>query len=164
MHVSELDTFIDKFKQLWFCCVDVHLDVNTQAGHAWVGLHLRLGAAPPGPPHFHLHQEQERPRHVGPAQLRRRERRKAGRQADAEVARRHEPASCDAEEVEHNVENDEEVNTDNEEIVIADITNAGEASTDTDNYSCELCDSNFKNFVFMKEKLTKQIGVPIYPS
>lgn len=164
MHVSELDTFIDKFKQLWFCGLDAHLDVNTQAGHAWVGLHLRLGAAPPGPPHFHLHQEQERPRHVGPAQLRRRERRKAGRQAAAEVARRHEPASCDAEEVEHNVENDEEVNTDNEEIVIADITNAGEASTDTDNYSCELCDSNFKNFVFMKEKHTKQIGVPIYPS
>ena len=47
MHISELETFIIKFKQLWFCGLDAHLDVNPQAGQAWVGLNLRIGAASP---------------------------------------------------------------------------------------------------------------------
>ena len=28
MHVSELDTFIDKFKQLWYCGLDAHLKLD----------------------------------------------------------------------------------------------------------------------------------------
>ena len=78
-------------------------------------------------------------RAVGP---RRREPRRDGRQAASKVAHQ-EHASCDAEEVDHNVEIAEELNS--KEIVIADITNAEEASKDIENYVCELCYSNFKN-------------------
>ena len=50
MQVTELDTFIDKFKYLWNAGLEAHLDIDTQAGQAWVGLRLRLGH-PPGPHH-----------------------------------------------------------------------------------------------------------------
>ena len=46
MHVSEVDTFIEKFKHLWQSGLDAHLDLETHAGQAWVGLRLRLGHAP----------------------------------------------------------------------------------------------------------------------
>ena len=51
MDISELDTFIQKFKQLWHSVVDAHLDLHTHAGQAWVNLHVRLGHAP-GPLHL----------------------------------------------------------------------------------------------------------------
>ena len=88
MHVTELDTFIDKLKQLWYCGLDAHLNVDTHAGQAWVGLRLRLGEVPPGPLHSQPPHKQKPPRHVGPAQHRRRERRQAARNAAEEVARR----------------------------------------------------------------------------
>ena len=47
MDILELDTFIQKFKQLWHSGVDLH----THAGQAWVNLHVRLGHAP-GPLHL----------------------------------------------------------------------------------------------------------------
>jgi len=142
MHISELETFIIKFKQLWFCGLDAHLDVNPQAGQAWVGLHL--GEAPPGPPHFHPHQEKEKRRQVGPSQQRRHKCREAERQAVAMVAR-HETANCDAEEVDQTVVVAEEAKSDNEVTAIADTTEAVKATTENAKFSCELCDSNLKN-------------------
>ena len=47
---SELDTFIFKFKQLWRNGLSAHLDLETSAGKAWVGMRLDLGDAP-GPQH-----------------------------------------------------------------------------------------------------------------
>ena len=46
MALSELDTFVLKFKQLWKSGQDAHLDLESHAGKAWVGLRLRLGEEP----------------------------------------------------------------------------------------------------------------------
>ena len=43
MFVSELDSFILKFKQLWKAGHVAHLDVDASAGKAWVGLRVQLG-------------------------------------------------------------------------------------------------------------------------
>ena len=50
MSSSELDSFVLKFKSLWYAGIDAHLDVDTHAGQAWVGLRVGLGH-PPGPLH-----------------------------------------------------------------------------------------------------------------
>ena len=71
--ISELDTFILKFKQLWKSGHDAHLDLEAKAGKAWVGIRLCL-ADEPGPlyqPPFNPSKMNSRSRE------RRRERRKA---------------------------------------------------------------------------------------
>ena len=45
MDDKELDNFVLKFKSLWKSGYDVHLDIDSHAGQAWVGLRLRLGQA-----------------------------------------------------------------------------------------------------------------------
>ena len=44
--VTELDTFIQKFYQLWNDGHTAHLDLDTCAGKVWVGLRVYLGHAP----------------------------------------------------------------------------------------------------------------------
>ena len=72
MLVSEADTLVQKLHQLWRAGHTAHLDLDTRAGEAWVGLRVKLGQAP-GPAH-----EQFPPprRHRGPAYRRRQERRR----------------------------------------------------------------------------------------
>ena len=82
VHVSELDSFIRKFKELWKSGVGAHLDIDTHAGEAWVGLRVRLGHVP-GPPH---HVKLPRKTRDSPSRQRRRARRAAARQRDAEEA------------------------------------------------------------------------------
>ena len=43
---SELNSFIEKFKNLWRSGLSAHLNLETNGGQAWVGLHLHLGVAP----------------------------------------------------------------------------------------------------------------------
>ena len=50
MFITELDTFVRKFHQLWNDGLTAHLDLDTHAGNAWVGLRVQLGQVP-GPPH-----------------------------------------------------------------------------------------------------------------
>ena len=52
MDGTEIDAFIFKFKQLWQSGLEAHLDLDTKASQAWVGLHVHLGNAP-----GHLHQQ-----------------------------------------------------------------------------------------------------------
>ena len=52
MAVNEIESFIKKFYQLWSAGVSAHLDLDTHAGEAWVGLRVQLGPAP-GPEHKH---------------------------------------------------------------------------------------------------------------
>ena len=73
MHGTELDSFIFKFHQLWKAGVTAHLDLDTHAGEAWVGLRVHLG-------HGHQHGGQPKPRR-NPAYYRRQERRKAAKAA-----------------------------------------------------------------------------------
>ena len=42
MYVTELDSFVQKFQQLWKAGVNAHLDVNTHAGKAWVTFEYNL--------------------------------------------------------------------------------------------------------------------------
>ena len=46
MAFTELNSFIHKFNQLWHSGKSAHLDIDTHAGEAWVGLRVRLGHAP----------------------------------------------------------------------------------------------------------------------
>ena len=75
MIVTELDSFVQKFYQLWNAAVTAHLDVDTHAGRAWVGLRVQLGQVPAGPVHHPVHRSPHRQR--GPAYQRRQEMRKA---------------------------------------------------------------------------------------
>ena len=43
MAAKEIDYFILKFRNLWKNGLDAHLDFDTHAGQAWVGLRVRLG-------------------------------------------------------------------------------------------------------------------------
>ena len=46
MSIREIDNFVKKFYQLWNAGHTAHLDVDTHAGKAWVGLQVQLGHAP----------------------------------------------------------------------------------------------------------------------
>ena len=85
MFVSELDTFVEKFKTLWKKGSEAHLDIDEKAGQAWVGLRLRLGHDP-GPPHHPYPPFQARSKNNSPSRQRRRERRAAERKQLAEQA------------------------------------------------------------------------------
>jgi hypothetical protein len=79
-YALEIDTFVKKFYQLWSAGRTAHLDVDTHAGKAWVGLRVQLGHAP-GPLH---HQHHPQKKTVSPSQQRRRARRAAARLTNAE--------------------------------------------------------------------------------
>ena len=87
MFVTELDTFVLKFHQLWKAGHTAHLDLDTCAGKAWVGLRVQLGHAPgplhhlPHPPFF-----QAQKKTVNPSRQRRHARRAAARLTNAEEA------------------------------------------------------------------------------
>ena len=46
MSHREVDNFLLKFKILWKYGYDAHLDIDTHAGQAWVGLRVRVGEYP----------------------------------------------------------------------------------------------------------------------
>ena len=83
MSLSELDSFVCKFKFLWHAGYDATLKVETKAGKACVTLQAGLGSSPfPFPPPQHI--PHHVPRRSGPAQRRRRERRESARRAASE--------------------------------------------------------------------------------
>ena len=158
MEVSELDTFIVKFKQLWYSGHSAHLDIDTHAGHAWVGLRVRLGQAP-GP----LHHQPPKKTRDGPSRQRRRTRRAEERKKKAEeaveiaeaVQAHHEHAV--AEEAEHEHERAVTEEADNEHAAAEQaelqhveaeqakteevaIENAAVEATD---FTCDLCDREY---------------------
>ena len=84
MVVTELDSFVQKFHQLWRAGLNAHLDLDTHAGNAWVGLRVELGHVP-GPIHHHPFNKKSQ---ESPSCQRRRERRAAERNDKAEEARK----------------------------------------------------------------------------
>jgi hypothetical protein len=82
MFVTELDTFVRKFHQLWNDGLTAHLDLDTHAGKAWVGLRVQLGHVP-GPPHQHVQPFPHQDNRKGecPSRQRRRARRTAEKDA-----------------------------------------------------------------------------------
>ena len=83
MHAAELDSFVFKFKHLWRAGCDAHLEINSHAGQAWVGLHVRLGHAQ-RPHHQNLYTNVNKARN-GSSRQRRRERRAAQRKQAEEA-------------------------------------------------------------------------------
>ena len=79
MEVTEVEIFILKFKQLWKAGLSAYLDLDTQAGEAWVGLSVRQWPVP-------LHQHVQHPCRTTdcPSRQRRQARRAASRQREAE--------------------------------------------------------------------------------
>ena len=78
MAIQDLDSFLLKFRHLWHCGLDAHLDVDTHAGEAWVGLRVRIGQSrtPPFQSQTHVKTKSRE----SPSRLRRRARRAASRQ------------------------------------------------------------------------------------
>ena len=74
---------LSKFKHLWRAGCDAHLDINTHAGQAWVGLHVRLGHAQKHH-HQNLYTNVNKARN-GFSRQRRRERRAAQRKQAEEA-------------------------------------------------------------------------------
>ena len=76
---AELDNFVLKFHQLRSQGITAHLELDTHAGQAWVGLKVMLGNVQ------QQHHPNSKPsRNRSPSYFRRQERRKAARAADAE--------------------------------------------------------------------------------
>ena len=170
MHVTELDNFIHKFKQLWKAGLTAHLDIDTHAGNAWVGLRLQLG--PIHQPPQHVPHPPSR-YHRGPSYQRRlAKRREARSQASpssfptVEVGDddHHQPNGENEEAAEatmkHRLDDDstekateeEESQTENSEELKNHDTNKheqkdAEKAETTDNFECPICDfrSNWNN-------------------
>ena len=86
MFITEVDTFVKKFHQLWNDGMSAHLDLDTHAGDAWVGLRVRLGHVP-GPLHGQAQSfyQEEVPRKESPSRQRRRARRAAAKKASTTI-------------------------------------------------------------------------------
>ena len=85
MDMSELPSFVNKFRSLWKSGLDAHLELHSRAGQAWVRLGVQLGH-PPGPVQHPPHCPPPRKKaRNGPSRQRRRERRAAARAAKAEA-------------------------------------------------------------------------------
>ena len=50
MRLSELDSFVTKFKRLWVTGQEAHLNFNSHGGQAWITLSVGLGSPPPTSP------------------------------------------------------------------------------------------------------------------
>ena len=82
MNPTELDSFVLKFKHLWRSGLDAHLDLECQAGQAWVGLRVCLGHDNCLLPSPYI----PRRNRNSPSRLRRRARREAARQKENQHA------------------------------------------------------------------------------
>ena len=123
MYEAELDSFVLKFRQLWRAGCDAHLDVNTHAGQAWLGLHVRLGHAD-GPLYQENMKNVNKSRN-GPSRQRRRQRRAA-------IRKQAEEASSSKETTETVVDNVVENNDVIEEVTTATIERPIEEENDSE--------------------------------
>ena len=167
MHVTELDSFVHKFKQLWKAGHTAHLDLDTHAGNVWVGLRVQLGhthqPSQPVPPPPH--------RYRGPSYQRRLAKRRAARSQSspspvptAEVRDDQQPNTENMEAVkatlEHKLDDDEltekatgkESTTENGAVVYNYDTDkheqkVAERAETTEKFECPICDfkSNWNN-------------------
>ena len=160
MHDNELQSFVFKFNQLWKAGVSAHLDLDTHAGQAWVGLRVQLGHHPDPVHHHQPHHYKPRGSHRGPAYNRRQHRRKAARAAgvvseavvtEAEKASVLENETTIAEEASKK-NGTEEVNNKkkNADEATPKNSDSGEESSPADEeteYFCAICDfkSQWKN-------------------
>ena len=118
MFDEELSSFVSKFHQLRRAGLTAHLDVDTCAGKAWVGLRVMLD--PVHHPHLYP-QNVPNVRRRSPSYYRRQERRKAAKAAAGEQASSSIAVHAETEKVPENKDNDKNSVSDSE-------------------YECDLCD------------------------
>ena len=148
MNMTELQTFIFKFHQLWEAGVTAHLNLDTHAGQAWVGLRVQLGQAP-GPGHEQPRNFPQPRTHRSPSYYRRQERRKAAKAADDAVE-----ATVQATDAEVSAEKadcgayHEKITTETSEIELIRNSEKNEnLAVQAEEHFCEICDfkTNWKN-------------------
>ena len=124
--MKELDNFIFKFLQLRRSGFTAHLDIDTHAGQAWVGLRVLLN-----PLQQQNHHQSPVSRNRSPSYFRRQERRKAARAA-AETSSQHSGnKAAEANSVlNSDVNKDSNVKTSAEKVDI----------TEEAKFECDLCD------------------------
>ena len=154
----EIDSFVQKFKNLWHAGRNASLCIKSVGGKAHVDLSVELGEASRTAAHHFRSRN-------GPARQRRRDRRAAAREEVAEDT----PSGSTAVEADPNVNNSvedaaEEDATDEdaaeeaiaekataekaiaeEEVDIGKEITAAEAASDSCEFSCDLCDNKFKS-------------------
>ena len=159
MDMTQLQSFIFKFHQLWAAGETAHLDLDTHAGKAWVGLHVNLDQV-------HQQPNPSRPQRRSPSYYRRQEKRRAAGATAAEtseVETRAEEASTTtvdtyeeatpAEEVSDAVvESAEKVDGDQE----IEIKNAEQAPEE---FFCEICDFKSKGGNGLEIHMTRKHGM-----
>ena len=144
MFVNELDSFIQKFHQLWRAGQTAHLDVDTHAGQAWVGLRVQLGPVP-GPAHQHVSPPQRR---RSPAYQRRQERR---RRSACDRSEAMAPTTAivvvDQPSSDESVAKPDELEADEAPTVQVEANTESTSAAKADTFDCELCEfkSNWKN-------------------
>ena len=125
MFRSELDNFLVKFHQLRQAGFTAHLDLDANAGQAWVGLRVMLG---PCQQQYHHHY----PKHRSPSYHCRQERRKAARDAEQDT--------MDAEEA-TNVVHASDKASESEKKDAEKVSNTDSEAKD---FKCELCNFSSK--------------------
>ena len=154
MHGTELHSFIFKFHQLWKAGVTAHLDLDTHAGQAWVGLRVHLGQG-------HQHGAQPKPRR-NPAYYRRQERRKAAKAAASTPISVTTPAEKAVGTFEVAVNTAETVTEPAEKNLEEHIENAEKAISDTNSRnaekapSCDFCEKTFGSVQDLKRHEEKK--------
>ena len=144
MAVTELDSFVKKFYQLWNAGHVAHLDVDSYAGKAWVGLRVQLGHAP-GPLHQQVHQHHKKS--DSPSRQRRRARRAAARVDGVDAENATNPPTTEVIVIQETVkvsnedcEVAEEAASDNNEIVPAAAAEEAVAA----GFDCSTCGKTYK--------------------
>ena len=116
--MEKLNTFINIFHQLWKSGDTAHLNLNTHAGQAWVGIRTPLGH--PGQSQQYQHQtpkyhqySKPSPNQRSPSYFRRKQRRQAAKAAEESTTNKEETTAEEADSAEkhHNKINSETQNT-----------------------------------------------------
>jgi hypothetical protein len=111
---AEIDILVNNFKQLWQSGRSAHLDIDTHAGQAWIGLRVRLGHQ--AGPHHQQQVHSKTGARNSPSRQRRRIRRAAAREKAAEeVVRNESQVDIAAVEANGNKETDHEETTEQSE-------------------------------------------------
>ena len=172
MFVTELGTFVKKFHQLWHDGFTAHLDLDTQAGNAWVGLRVQLGQVP-GPPHWQVHPypQQVHTKSESPS----RQRRRARRAAAAKATNTNDSEAVEASTAENGKENTEVVaeKVTDSTIVAENSVEKVELKEDAENatikstledISDEVCPDEVYHGVRNQESLTRRMcSLELYP-
>ena len=162
MFVTQFESFVGKFQQLWQAGETAHLNLETHAGQAWVGLRVQVRDFPgPAQQDHYWHHYFAKPSQRSPAYHRRQEKRRAAR--TTATVEKHQKIESSTEQV------NDEIPLDSSEIIAEKATDqnvekvAVKASPNSEiidkkdettsdevtqpEFTCDLCDfkSNWEN-------------------